>query len=416
MRLAWHHYFVSLALLLGGAAAQADWQGRIEEREGVRHIYNPATPLAGRLDVHLTHLWTVGTEDDEEIFGNIVAAAHDATGNVYVLDSQLVSARAFTPEGDLLGEYGRQGEGPGEYQRPREILALPDGLLAISDSRPPKIVRYQLDGTPAGDIALSGLNPSDGGFLSANGLVVAGDRFAAELRHMVRDENARVMKLWVAAITPDGGPLHTYFAREETTEFGQMVMTDKSETFDGGFWTLDATGSAYARLKRDLYEVGCYGADGSLERVIHRGNLIGRERTAAELIALEERSANRPRGGRRRHGNFTFEFDFAKTRPLITGLWIGPDGNLWIRDDDHRRALPDGAVEHLAIFDAAGRYLHEVLLYADPPIHPRRIFHSGPYVITFGEGEPSETAIDPLSEELEPGDVIPTVSCYRMEF
>lgn len=402
-----------LGLMFMAAPASGAWEGRIEEHAGVEHIFNPEVPLAGRREIPLTHLWTIGTEADDEIFGDVIAATHDDAGNILILDGQLVSARAFTPTGELHAVYGRQGEGPGEYQRPREIFPLPDGLIGVSDSRPPKIARFSSDGTPVGDLTLRGLTPSDGGRLIATVMAVAGDHCAAELRHMVRDENRRVQRIWIASVSAAGTPLQTFLAREETVAFGEMRISDRDETFDVGFWTLDASGHVYARLERDVYQVGCFAPDGTLVRVIHRAGLRARRRSAAQLAALEERSLNRPRRGPR-HGSLAFDFAFAETHPLITGLWIGPAGRLWIRADDHRRGLPEEGVERLALFDEEGCYLHEVVLRANPPIHPRKIFHSGPYVITFGEGAAGSSMPDPLDEDLEA--VTPTVSCYRMEF
>ncbi|MBD3236548.1 MAG: hypothetical protein GF330_07580, partial [Candidatus Eisenbacteria bacterium] len=57
---------ICLLSLLSLAPATADWAGREEVRDGIRHVLNPATPAEGTREIELRELWTLGDPEDEE--------------------------------------------------------------------------------------------------------------------------------------------------------------------------------------------------------------------------------------------------------------------------------------------------------------------------------------------------------------
>ena len=79
---------------------------------------------------------TIGAFDgpEELLFGDVTSVAADAEGRVYVADRLGSSVRAFSSSGDFLGWIGREGDGPGEFQWPNDILVTPEATLYIRDS------------------------------------------------------------------------------------------------------------------------------------------------------------------------------------------------------------------------------------------------------------------------------------------
>ncbi|MBD3278879.1 MAG: hypothetical protein GF388_11320 [Candidatus Aegiribacteria sp.] len=78
---------------------------------------------------------TIGVEmgDSSYVFGQIIEVAEDGEGNVYVLDSSTMNIRKYSPDGIFIGSAGRQGTGPGEFQRPRCMTILHNDDIAVSD-------------------------------------------------------------------------------------------------------------------------------------------------------------------------------------------------------------------------------------------------------------------------------------------
>lgn len=77
----------------------------------------------------------IGVElgDSNFVFGVIQDLDFTSDGNVAVLDTQKRKVTLFSPAGDFLGEFGGQGEAPGEFLNPRGIACLNDGRIAVTD-------------------------------------------------------------------------------------------------------------------------------------------------------------------------------------------------------------------------------------------------------------------------------------------
>ena len=70
---------------------------------------------------------------DWEQFGEIAGLAFDGTGNLHILDRLASRVVVVDPGGGLLREYGRAGEGPGEFQDARWIGAREDERVVVFD-------------------------------------------------------------------------------------------------------------------------------------------------------------------------------------------------------------------------------------------------------------------------------------------
>ncbi|MBP2681470.1 MAG: 6-bladed beta-propeller, partial [Candidatus Krumholzibacteriota bacterium] len=122
--------FFAVAVGAGASPAKAQgWQGKEETRDGVVHVLNPADPGSAAVVLTPKELWRTGGDSDEEdvLFGVVAQITSDDSGNVYALDAQLNQVVIFSPEGKYLRSIGREGEGPGEFQRPSDLFLSPDG-------------------------------------------------------------------------------------------------------------------------------------------------------------------------------------------------------------------------------------------------------------------------------------------------
>ena len=74
-------------------------------------------------------------DSDEYIFGRVMSVAADRHGKIYVADLNSPSVRVFGPDGGFMAWIGREGEGPGEFAWPVDILPADDGRLFVRGSR-----------------------------------------------------------------------------------------------------------------------------------------------------------------------------------------------------------------------------------------------------------------------------------------
>ena len=89
------------------------------------------------LDADFEVLYRVGSVDDGwDAFGQVAAVDFDGAGNLHILDSQAAQITVVDLEGDLVRQFGRVGEGPGEFsgRGTWTFSVLGDGRIAVYDA------------------------------------------------------------------------------------------------------------------------------------------------------------------------------------------------------------------------------------------------------------------------------------------
>ncbi len=82
-------------------------------------IHNPAEPRYGEIILDIDEDLVLGSESDENyLFFRVWDIQADAQGNIYVLDSGASRIQKYNKNGNYLQSIGRQGQGPGEFERP----------------------------------------------------------------------------------------------------------------------------------------------------------------------------------------------------------------------------------------------------------------------------------------------------------
>ncbi len=134
-------YFVSFVvslsvfiMLVSCAKKKAEWEGTIEEENGVKIIKNPSEPLYGEIDLQLEKDISVGHEGDEQYM--FYRARHievDTEGNIFVVDGGNQRIQKFGQDGKYKQTIGRKGQGPGEFQRPYRIFLDSEDNIFVHD-------------------------------------------------------------------------------------------------------------------------------------------------------------------------------------------------------------------------------------------------------------------------------------------
>lgn len=89
------------------------------------------------LEADFEEVYRVGAADGEpwEEFGRIRQLGFDGSGNLYVFDSVAGRIVVVGPDGGFVREFGRRGEGPGEFQVALAMAVMADGRVVVADAR-----------------------------------------------------------------------------------------------------------------------------------------------------------------------------------------------------------------------------------------------------------------------------------------
>lgn len=319
-------------------------------------IENPATPSDGSIELALDELWRIGgeSESEDEFFGVIMQLRCDDAGNVYLLDAQLHEVRVFDADGNFVTVVGREGEGPGEFRRPSDLVVWPGGGIGVAQRMPGKLVHLGMDGTPEGDISAS--LGGDASFILLNGVQRVGDRFAFWTVVPDRGTSAMTLHGTVTLADPDGTPIRTILEGTSRRDFANPKVV---ETEPGPFsfvWETGPDGRVYVSERFDRYEVRVLDPEGEPVHVITRA-YEPVMRTDAEKADVHRRFGG-VRGGRR----VAVDVEVSDTERDIRRVYPRPDGRVWVLPSRGVHELPDGVLMVLDEFDASGRFTHQITL------------------------------------------------------
>jgi hypothetical protein len=342
-------FLVVLMLLVSAAATAAP-------------LLVPSTaPREAPGEITLEPLWSRGGEDDAEVlFGIPVDLAADAAGNVYVVDNQLAQIHAFDRDGAFLGAFGGEGEGPGEFQRPIGVVALPDGTIAGGSQMGGRFERLAADGTPRGTLHLGPDGPQSG-FLVLYGADFRGGTFLVASATSAFDQAAgtmhRVQNLDTYGL--DGALRGHVAAAEFEMDFtGARPLREKEILRQ--FLMVHAVGPdgrIYVPDTRDEYAVDVYTADGEQVLRISRPDFTAPPRNDRERARLEALVDSW-----RRNAGLDIQVELEDHEMVIQDLFVDDRGHLFVRHAASARDLPDGVFLRLDEFTPDGVWRREVLV------------------------------------------------------
>ena len=147
---------VLMLVLCAPGAGAGSWGGKEVQKEGVRHVMNPADSIEKPTTIELEEEWRIGGEDDEEIFGVITDIIADDDGNFYLLDAQLNEIKVYSARRRVPAHHRPRGRGPRRVPRRavNMFLLVPGGNIGVLQAFPGKIVMLTPEGDPAGEFPL----------------------------------------------------------------------------------------------------------------------------------------------------------------------------------------------------------------------------------------------------------------------
>ncbi len=179
-------------------AAEAGWKAEVEIVDGVKMIRNPEAPRHGSFAFDLVEDLAIGEEKNGAYFFPESAYVNvDGQGRIYVCDIGNLRVQVYEKDGQYLRTLGRQGQGPGEYSFPFNVLLAGNGDVYIDSGR--SFVVFGPDGIFKKNVTLKT-------FLSTNSLGPGGTIIGGP-QPSYREEGGPKRKL--VQLSPDGEMLRT---------------------------------------------------------------------------------------------------------------------------------------------------------------------------------------------------------------
>ncbi len=402
-----------LAAIAATAPAQ-EWEGALDTEDGVEVVLNPAVGMLPPLTLDLDEVWRLGgeSEADEEFFGVIGDIIIDDANTVYILDSQLSEVRIFDESGSYLRTMGREGEGPGEFRRPSDLVFLPNGSLGVLQPWPSKLIVFNEDGSPGDDFPFE---PTGGeGWAGITAVKSAGDNLALVYRFSEPGDASFKQETNLAIVSDEGVEVAKLTTSESTMDYASSKVVEVEWNGFEWCWVSGSSGDVFARESFTDYAIHNWGADGALKRIIRR-DYPAHERTSEDI---EELKANWNRMIKRWVPDA--KFDIEPSWNPIQDLHAREDGTLWVRTSRGARDLADGVMAQFDVFDEDGKFLQEVTLNGEFDPDSDGIFFSRNHIFVVTDLIAARQAMRGGADEdaeLEAEDPEPmAVICYRVDY
>ncbi|HEX2209769.1 MAG TPA: hypothetical protein VHG93_18960 [Longimicrobium sp.] len=359
-------------LLLSLAACGGDARAAgpmVRDSAGIQIVQNdaPAWKKGQEWRVSAEPLLDVGVVDGEAAYqlDDVAGVVRLSDGRIVVADGGSHELRFFSPEGKHLVSAGREGGGPGEFQRISWIGAAPGDSVLAFDSQASRISVFASDGTFARAFAPAGLHAFAGVEAAIGGALLMTPGFDPETMDLRAEGEYRDTAVWLRV--PLSGEAAREVSRRPGLEMffskgGGMYITEPV-VFGRGLYVAGGPDGYYAAAS-DRWEVEHRGPDGALRRLIRRVH-EPRKVTQADVDAyfqgqrtmdlsqmppdMRARFAEKQRTQRERVPR-------RATLPAFAQLLLDGAGNLWVRDP-----RPDEEQPHRwSVFDSDGQWLGTV--------------------------------------------------------
>ncbi|MXW18695.1 MAG: hypothetical protein F4139_16190 [Gemmatimonadetes bacterium] len=318
------------------------------------------------LEADFEELYRVGSMqgDHWDTFGLVVDVAFDESGNLYVFDSHVTRFSVIGMAGNLVRQFGRVGEGPGEFGARSAIVftVLHDRRIAAFDPVRRHFVVFGPDGAYESQLPLGGTGTT--------WAVIPG--LQADLGSGSVVSTGEVGYLG-ATQGPDGEPVERpgrYVMRYTVGGDGVAVDTaargwkpPEDHEFSPGLSAGVLPDGGVAFVDSSAYAIKVAGQGGEVSRVLTRpirAVPVTEDMRAAHIDReLEDLQAMADRGDETQKAMAEFlraqleSTEFFHEVPVIRSLRTSPEGTIWVR----RTGGEPGSNGPIDLISMDGRYL-----------------------------------------------------------
>lgn len=349
-----------------GRTEAASWAGTIDTVSGVVVVNNPATPiLQGDDGWRLEETLSIGVleGDPDYQFSSVRQLEVDDAGDIYVLDSQARRVAIYDSTGRFVAAFGRQGEGPGEFENPGRMTWKADTLV-VWDWRLRRFSYFDRRDTLLRDERLD-IELGVGEFVfRPDGLAWAqrGPSYWMPARPDIDGIG------WLMQVDLSSGAADTLLkwnADDTYSVRSENFMMVRGKPYAASVeWTAGADGHLYvARGVADEIEV--YSPDGDRVRTIRRDYTRHPPSAAERDSALAELEESLERFEPSVADRVRKAFEIANPKQVTDALTISDAGYLWVRIS----TADDIASQTWDVFEPDGRFIAQLVTPARLTIH-----------------------------------------------
>lgn len=365
VRLGW---LVAVSVLLAacGAGDAATPVAAVRDSAGIAIVENawPDSAAAQWWTLEPQPVMDIGGAEVEDAYAvyqvNDVVRLSD--GRIVVANSGSADVRYYSAAGEHLHTSGRRGEGPGEFQRPLRLVALPDDSVMVVEGSRTTVLdpagAYARDFTSVGTQARASVvgRLSDGRLVATHGASFApGDIVSGYQRPDIVFVTATAAGDVQDTIVSVPGAERTVHVDGSGGDIRSVMISAppyaKSTVYA-------VAGDALAVATQESPEIRVYGADGTPRRIMRTGKPMPAV-TEAHLDAWFERQREAMPPERREQFATRPDWpDAGRIVPPFAALEIDDAGNVWVADYDDR-TNPPGA---WSVHDGDGRLIARLRL------------------------------------------------------
>lgn len=274
------------------------------------HADNP--PIWGAHPVLKEELRIGALEGDEhDTFGTVTGLTTTPDGTVWVSDNTLKTLRRYGSDGTFLGDVGRSGNGPGEFNYILSARTLSDGSVAVWDPLNNHIHVFSGAGEFERDIRVD-----------VPGMIYLPQNFEVD----------RMGRMYAVSLdlpkSRSGGPIHAYWIRVDADGVVLDTVDYRPGHQEGRYHPIRSV-TAVSPLgyrmwgRNDDYAFFRPLPDGRLERLVRDWTPVRYARSErAESQDMEDVFAERNAESPRR---------IPRTKPAWSGFQVDSDGRLWVQ-------------------------------------------------------------------------------------
>lgn len=276
-------------------------------------IYKNAEVTNKNFKYNTKEIFSLGGLEDEldtnKVFNTISTVRTDSEGNFFILDRRKANIKKFSSTGDFVLSVGTRGTGPGEMQRPSDMVIVEDTVY-VSDMRARKVLKFDNDGKFINDIFMPRETGSPRSFEKINN-----DKFIGLLSSVARNSGARIMTMNLAILDKEFKILHSLYS--ESFEFDRDTYNPLDHEIE---YTATEKNIYIAENSNSKYSINEYDLEGNHISTIKKN--YARIRFSEEEIAYQKEIMEK----RFRRSNF--DLSTITFKNSIRKLYIDKYGNV----------------------------------------------------------------------------------------
>lgn len=356
---------LSFLFISASGNQKAGWKGKIEQEEGVKVVKNPEEPLYGEIEFELELDLTIGGEEFDENY-NFIRVSDvevDEDGNIYVLDPRQYRIQKYDKNGKYLQMIGRQGEGPGEFQRASRMTLSARGKLYVDEFR--KILIFNQDNTyersiNVDSLILSYLVTKEENFL---GWARVRAEEATSFDVILIDSNGK--KIDTIASYPDPSVILT-----KSSSGGGGIMMGGSPPYSPGLSFCPVSDELGVYGYSDEYRLWVVNSTGEIVYIIEKEEkrIPTSKKEESEYVKERIDRMNERGGVQWAVGDLKKLYKFAKYKPFFSNIKTDDTGHIFLQKS--KSVIKSEEDTYFDCFSKEGYYLYRVKIHE---VNPRVI-------------------------------------------